>query len=161
MITDTKEGLSLIDSAAQSIIRGYKPVELALYPMIRDRYLADPAGFVLRDDEKDEALGFDGAPAVQTLAHSTLPITTSIMTYLHSEVTGILESDTLSYKWLEALINFPERSDSIFSETQLVTVCDSVGSIADNEVLEHGYQQSHAEIINDFFRERLRCPENC
>lgn len=164
MLTDTQEGRKLLNEAAYAIVCQEAPDELPLYVSLRDRYLADPDGFAGAGMPEDEALGFGGVIAVQTLTEVLFPILAPILLYIVTQAAEALrdEGGKRAAEWVHGLfrtsIDVPEAQavpEPLFMPAQLHRIRIEIAQIAEQERGRLGAGKYRVARIQDALLARL------
>ena len=141
MLTDTNQGRLLLNEAAYAIVRQEAPDELPLYVNLRDRYFADPESFG-RTRHRDEALGFGGAVALQTLTQALFPLLAPMLLYIVTQAAVALQDEggKRAAEWVRGWFRAssdPEESQAgpqpVFSQAQLNLIRLEIAQIAERE----------------------------
>lgn len=164
MLTDTKEGRSLLNEAAYSILCQEAPEELSAYVLLRDRYLTDPDGFARGRRAQDEALGFGGMLATQTLTQALLPLLSAMLLHIVTQATVALQDETgkRAANWVRSWFQRPSRQAAIqavprpqFTPAQLAAIRLKLIEIGNTEGRRLGISSHKITLVQHALLARL------
>jgi len=164
MLIDTREGRALLNEAAYAILRREAPEELSAYVLLRDRYLADPDDFTRGRQARDEALGFGGMLATQTLTQALLPLLAAMLLHVVTQATLALQDETgkRAAAWVHSWFRRPAGqapSQAVpqpqFTPAQLTAIRLELTRIAEQEGRRLGIAKTKVTLVQHALLARL------
>jgi hypothetical protein len=164
MLTDTREGLALLNEAAYAIVCQEAPDELPLYVSLRDRYFADPENFAGASMPQDEALGFGSAVALQTLTQAVFPLLAPMLLHIVVQAAAALQDEGGKQAaewvrgWFQASNDAQEAQvgpQPLFTQAQLNLIRLEIAQIAEREGGRLGIGKHRIARVQDALLARL------
>jgi hypothetical protein len=154
MQSNTPEWRALINEAAYSLIREQVPDELPLYIKIRDRYFADPAGFIAQASSIDRPLGMGPVEALQTFSVTVFPLLAPILAAIATAVAAALQQEASEQIVAEVRKLFA-KPEPILTQAQLDTIAAEIRAVVRVRQKQLGLDPTQAQAVSDAIIVRL------
>ena len=157
MLIENEPGRQLVNVVAYQLVLENAPEQVPLYVDWRDRYFADPEGYLQAAGANDEVMAFGEAEVIKGFVYLVFPFIMPILTHLVEAVRDALKDEIgeRSVQWIKTLFGGQEKPQPVFNQEQLQTITKEIDAIIAAETRKLGLRKRQAIAVRNAIIARL------